>query len=448
MKKSLLVFPLALLALLAVLLVGCGGGETTTTAAPADTNTTAAPADNTTTAPQGEPIVLGVPTALGTIEGADVLRAIELAAEEINAAGGVDVGGTMRPFTVESIDTREAEPGVPTNDALASIEKLITEKKPDAIVGGAFRSEVLLASMDLVSKYKIPYITSIAMSPAYEDKIVENPEQYKYFFRTGQNAIFFVGGLAQIAGALKEQFGFTKMYIMHQDVLWATGSAGGLAKAAAAGGWEVLGTDAYPTGSSDFSSSLNKAKAAGAQVIVPIFDMPQSGTLLKQARSMKLPALVAGFISPLVVSTGWDATDGEVQDMIGMLNEPASLALEAMPSTVKFYDAYVAKYGEELAGKLSGHGPGPAYDSVYLLAAAIEKAGTVEADALVPVLATTEIDGVVGHLKFNEKHQVIYGSDPTKEGIIIGFQWQDGKRVAIYPPAVASGTIVLPEGLQ
>jgi branched-chain amino acid transport system substrate-binding protein len=42
-----------------------------------------------------------------------------------------------------------------------------------------------------------------------------------------------------------------------------------------------------------------KAKAKGAQVILPIFDMPQSGTLVKQWNSMRIPSLLAGFISPL-----------------------------------------------------------------------------------------------------------------------------------------------------
>ena len=57
--------------------------------------------------------------------------------------------------------------------------------------------------------------------------------------------------------------------------------------------------EAYPTGASDFAAGLMKAKTHGAQVILPIFDMPQSGILLKQWQSMKIPALISGFISPM-----------------------------------------------------------------------------------------------------------------------------------------------------
>ena len=64
-----------------------------------------------------KPIVIGVPSSLKTLEASEGLKAIIMAAEEINAAGGVAVGGTKRPFKVESIDTRGGEPGVPISDA-------------------------------------------------------------------------------------------------------------------------------------------------------------------------------------------------------------------------------------------------------------------------------------------------------------------------------------------
>ncbi len=100
----------------------------------------------------GDPIVIGVPTALGSIEGRDGWMAVQMAVDEINAKGGVQVGKTKHKIEVYSIDTREHEPGIPVQDALTAAEKLILEKKPHAIALGNFRSEVLLSSMDLISK--------------------------------------------------------------------------------------------------------------------------------------------------------------------------------------------------------------------------------------------------------------------------------------------------------
>ena len=62
----------------------------------------------------GKPIVIGAPLATAFLYGWDADRAIKFAVEEINAKGGVTVGKEKRPFRVETMDTRDLEPGVPT----------------------------------------------------------------------------------------------------------------------------------------------------------------------------------------------------------------------------------------------------------------------------------------------------------------------------------------------
>ena len=74
-----------------------------------------------------KPIVLGCPLSTAFLYGWDAERGIKLAVEEINAAGGVNVGGQKRPFKVEVIDTRDLEPGVPVSEALLALEKLILD---------------------------------------------------------------------------------------------------------------------------------------------------------------------------------------------------------------------------------------------------------------------------------------------------------------------------------
>ena len=101
-----------------------------------------------------KPIVIGAPLSTAFLYGWDAERGIKLAADEINAKGGVTVGGKKRPFAVEVIDTRDLEPGVPVSEALLALEKLILEKKVDFIVGGPVRSEAALAAMDLLNRHK------------------------------------------------------------------------------------------------------------------------------------------------------------------------------------------------------------------------------------------------------------------------------------------------------
>ncbi|MBW2201875.1 MAG: ABC transporter substrate-binding protein, partial [Deltaproteobacteria bacterium] len=262
-----------------------------------------------------KPIVIGVPSSLKTLEASEALKAITMAVEEINAKGGVQVGDKKRPMEIASIDTRGGEPGVPIADALLAIEKLFLEKKPDAVLLGPFRSEVLLAAMDIYSKYKMVSI-NVAMTPKFVSKYKGDPEKYKYCFRM-LNAKYVVGYLIKTFSKLKKDYGFNNVYIIVQDVLWANAIGKGMKGWFEKAGWKVAGLDAYPTGASDFSASLIKAKKAGSHVIMPIFDMASSGTLALQWKDMRVPALPVGFISPLMGSKaaktfGSDVVDGVV----------------------------------------------------------------------------------------------------------------------------------------
>jgi branched-chain amino acid transport system substrate-binding protein len=391
-----------------------------------------------------EPILIGVPTSLTALEGRESLKAVEMAVAEINAKGGVKVGNAKRELKLETIDLRDFSPGVPVQEALLGIEKIITEKKVAAIVVGPFRSEALLAGMDLLAKYKVPMLGTIAMTPKSEEKVKSDPEKYKYCFRVCLNAVYLVKYLAQSLDSIKKDFGFNKIFAMHQDVLWAKATADGTLKVASGQfGWDNLGTEAYPTGSSDFSAGLSKAKSKGAQVILPVFDMAQSGILLKQWQQMKIPAMVAGFISPMAGPGAWKIFEGKIGGLLNTTFEIGSaIPTEKYAPAKKFYDDYAAKYGAPME---AGHGPAPSYDSVYILAEAIERAGTLDPDKLVEEIKKTDRAGVIGRIKFDDGNQVIYGNDPTQTACGCIFQWtDDGKRVIVFPEALAEGKVKLP----
>jgi len=395
-----------------------------------------------------EPIVIGVPTSLGFLEGKEAHKVVQMAVSEINAKGGVTVGGTKRMIKVVATDLRDAAPGVPVPEALLGLEKLILEQKPTAIVVGPFRSEALIAGMDLIAKYKVPMLGTIAMSPGSEAKLKKDPEKYKYIFRTCLNAVHLVKYLAGNMALINKQFGCNKVYVMHQDVAWARATADFVKKMYFdKAGWEVLGMEAYPTGTSDFSSALMKARAQGAQVIMPVFDMPQSGILVKQWKAMKVPALMAGFISPLAGSEAWNTFDGKIGGALNSIFELGS-AIDSpkVPNSVKFYNKYQKTYGKPLQ---AGHGPAPAYESVYILAEAIERAGSLDPDAIVAELQKTDRMGVMGRIKFDEGHQVVYGMDPKETAVGLVFQWtEDGNRKIVFPEPIAEATIQLPPGLK
>jgi len=394
-----------------------------------------------------EPIVLGVPTSLGFLEGKESLRAVEMAVAEINAKGGVKLGNSTAPFEVASLDIRDAAPGVPVPEALLGLEKIILEKKPTALVVGPFRSEALLAGMDIIAKHKVPLLGTIAMTPGSEAKIKANPEKYKYIFRVSLNVVYWAKLLGGTMQMLKDQFGFNKVYILNQDILWARGTANAMKKRYfLKTGWEVLGHDQFPTGYSDFSSALMKAKASGATVLFTCFDMPESGVLVKQWKSLKVPGLIAGFISPMAGPSAWKTFHGKIGDLLNAIFEVGNIPSAKYAPAKRFYEAYLHRYGEAIQ---AGHGPAPSYEAVYILKEAIERAGSLDADKLVAALEKTDKQGVMGRIRFDEGHQVVYGTDPSATATACFFQWTDeGGRTIVYPNSLAEGPVKLPSWVK
>ncbi len=392
-------------------------------------------------------IVVGVPTSLGFLEGKESHKVVQMAVSEINAKGGVNVGGTKHMMKVAAADLRDAAPGVPVSEALLGLEKIILEQKPTAIVVGPFRSEALIAGMDLISKYKVPMLGTVAMSPRTEGMIKKEPDKYKYIFRTCFNGIWFVKYLAGFMGQLNKEFGFNKVYVMHQDVAWARGSAGALKKMYFdKTGWDIIGMEAYPTGASDFSSGLMKARAKGAQIILPIFDMPQSGILVKQWQAMKVPALMAGFISPLAGSNAWKTFDGKIAGAMNAIFELGNIPSAKYAPARNYYNKFKSIYGKEIQ---SGHGPAPSYESVYILKEAIERAGSLDPDAIVAELKKTDRKGIMGRIQYDQGNQAVFGFDPNETAVGAFFQWtEDGRRKIVFPASLAEGSVKLPDGLK
>ena len=390
-----------------------------------------------------KPILLGAPLSSAYLYGWDAERGIRLAVDEINAAGGVAVGDTKRLFAVEVIDTRDLEPGVPVSEALMAVERLILNKGADFIVGGPNRSEAALAAMSLLSKHKkVSIVTSGVLTPKYHKTVEANYDKFKYCFRIHGEAVNLIGEIIANFADLKEKYGLTKVFIMAQDVSHARGAAEVMGKVAGSKGFEVTGTEIYPTGATDFSMGLLKAKSTGTQIINIWMDMPESAILLKQWYDLKIPALPFGSTLAAAEQPGfWDATEGKGEYTLCNVVNAGNAPSEATPWTMKFYNAYTEKWGVEPEGL----GASSSYMAVYALKDAIERAGTIDSDKVVTALENIDMMGVYGRLRFDPKtHQVIPATDPKEGAVGSILQWQDGKRVVVYPKSIAMGEILLP----
>ena len=393
-----------------------------------------------------QPIVLGVPISRGYPDGVDAERGITLAVDEINAKGGVNVAGTKRPFKVEISDTRDLEPGVPVAEALLAVERLIIEQKANFIVGGPIRSEAALAAMDVLSKHKrVSILSAGVLSPAYQKRIGENYEKYKYCFRTTGNVVPMIEGTIRTFESIKSKKGFDSAFIMVQDVAHARAAGNAVKEGLEKKGWKIIGYEVYPTGATDFSVGLSKAKDGKAQYLIPWFDMPEVSILMKQWYDMKVPALPIGYIHALKDEPTWKATDGKVAYSIALYAKAGSVATMAIPMTGAFVSAHKKKYGIEPRSEWTS----TSYMVAYILKDAIERAKSLEPDLIIPALEKTDMMGTYGRIKFDPKnHQIIENGDPKETAVDMWAQWLDGKRVIVFPDKIATKSLELPPWMK
>jgi len=404
--------------------------------------------------PPAKPIVIGVPEPLADPLSDHHMHCITLAVEEINKAGGVEVGGVKRPLKMEVVDTRDLEAGVPIAECLLAVEKLIVERGADIIIGGPWRSEAGLATLDLVAKYKMPYIfTDGVWTPVWPKRVEENYAKFKYAFKYSGDAVLHMIEFGEILSSLKEKYGFHKIYLAVQDVEHARKAATAFDKKIAPKiGWDVIGIDLYPTGARDFSKTLEICKREKVHVLFCVMDMPEEFILVKQWYALKVPSLGVDYASGLIEDPmAWRELGAKLD--YWLVNVTFAANAEADPAKMtpeykRFYDAHVKRWGFGPEGL----GSAPSYDSVYLAKYIIETIDAVPADApedFVREMERVSMRGAGGTIKFNKKnHFIIRDKDPAKGAVPGWFQWREGKRPIVYPETVALKPLELPPWLK
>jgi branched-chain amino acid transport system substrate-binding protein len=171
---------------------------------------------------------------------------------------------------------------------------------------------------------------------------------------------------------------------------------------------------------------------------------PETSILLKQWADMEVPALPLGFIGAAEDPGFWKATKGQGAYTIVTLSEAGNTPSKVTPKTIPFYNNFEKRWKvpPRSTGCVSG------YETVYIIKDAIERAGGLDKDALIGALEKTNLELVRGTVRFDKNHQIIYGYDPKNSVLGNWVQWQDGKRVTIFPKAAAMGDIKMPPWLK
>lgn len=401
-----------------------------------------------------KPIIFGAPLPLGDPTGVEAKQGAILAVEEINKEGGIKLPDGMHPVKLEVMDSRDLEPGVPVSEALLATERLILEKKADFIISGPERSEAWLAAMEPIAYKRKTIMVAAAgcIAPVIEETIAKDPDgKYKYCWKVTSDAKTDIIQVVPLLKKFKEEWGWSKFFVMVQDVAHTRAAGEAVSGLLPKMGWQSLGLERYPTGTNDFSLGVLAAKRKGADLLYVSFEMPQVAILMRQWAELKVPALPMGLMIPAQDVRFWDISQGACEYAIANHHVAGNGPSKPFnPWTERWFRGFTKKWNIE-PGTMCGV---VTYISAWTIKDAIERAGSIDSDAVVKALYKTDLEVPYGRLRFDPKsHDVIATGNPETGMVTMWSQWQaagvdvmgtHSRRVCVWPPAAATGEVKLP----
>jgi len=318
--------------------------------------------------------------------------------EDINKAGGLEVGGKKYPVELVIEDNEsKAESAVKVNT------KMITEDEVLVIVGPQSSKQAIPAG-GVANNYKTPMISPWSTNP---DTTMDRPFVFRGCFLDP-----FQGPV--LANFIKEEFGFSKAAVLY-DV--ASDYPKGLAEFFKEA-WEningsgsVVAFESFTTKDTDFSSQLTKIKRSGAQVLFTPQYYNEVALIVQQAHEL-------GWKGPIVGSDSWGSAETVElcgKDCYGLFFSTHYAAAGAKGATKAFIDRYNKKHGyvPDDVGALTWDALGLAQEAIQScgkLTGNIEKDRQCVRDAFAKI---KEYDGITGKMTFTEE------GDPSKCAVIV-----------------------------
>ena len=354
-----------------------------------------------------------------------------MAAEEINAKGGVQVGKEKMKIELIKADSNEF---LNVTDATNAMERLMTQDKVDFVVGG-FRTEAVLPMQDIAMDYKKIFIGCGAATKSICTRVAENYSRYKYWFRgTPFNEIYLVrtsfAHLGVAGAAIKNELKVpVKCAIVAEKATWAEA----MVKAAEATipkmGFELVGVWRPSPVATDVTAELSAIQKSGANMVFTIFSSSVGITFARQAGELKIPALQVGINVEAQKDGFWEATKG-MGNYVFTMNTYAR-GVEYNEMTKPFVEGYYKRFGEVPTYSADTHTA-----ILQGLVPSIEAVGSLDADKIVAHLENREYMVPSGNVKYekDEKgrptHDLAWGPGYLTS---LGVQWQDGKIAAVWP---------------
>jgi branched-chain amino acid transport system substrate-binding protein len=376
-----------------------------------------------------EPLRIAVIAEAQSVAGSSIPGAAQLAADEINARGGVD----GRKIEITTYDNHSS-----AADSVRAFQRAVSEDHANAVIA-SYVSEVVLALEPWASRLKTVMITPGAASDVITQNIAKDYEANKYTFH-GNVTSSAMGRL--ICDAAKDiavkALKMRSAVVISEDAAWTTPLDESYQQCLPAAGLKVLDHIRFSPDTTDFTPIYNKVEALKPDVIVTGWSHVGVQPTV-QWQSQQVPIPLIGRSSQATNSAFWKDTNGAAEGVIFWdLNSP-DVAVTAR--SIPFAAAFKNKFGNYPS--YCGY---TAYDEVYYIAEAVHRAGSSDSDKLVSALEQTDYVGTIGRVQFLPK------GDPHVHGLSAGgngikgllMQWQKGKVVTVWPSNLANGQMLFP----
>lgn len=423
-------FSIIVIALLVIVFVASCQAAPTPAVEPTSPPATEAPAEVVTEAPPTEApkppapeyIEIGASIPLtgkfGSL-GSQVKVGYDYAIADINAAGGVYVEeyGVKIPLRLTAYDD-ESDP----TKAVNNLEKVFSEQEVTAYLGGA-ASGMHAATTAIAEKNKVPYLgVSFAWWNIHQ-------RGYKYLFspfpKSPDQARDVFLAINELYPADQKP---TKVAVFQEKTDWGN-ELGGLFKAdAPPAGFEIVYYAEYAPGTTDFSTLILEAKAAGAEILLGMPTTPDGIAIVKQMSELGWTPKFTLLVRAPDAAT-WGEATGAAGDLVTVF--AGWHYGENFPGVAEINTRHEAEFGRP-ADILVG----PAYACVQILADAIERAGTLDRDTVRDAIADTDMMTVVGPVTFN--------ADGTGNVLNPLVQWQSGEMQLVWPLDLKTADFVFP----
>jgi branched-chain amino acid transport system substrate-binding protein len=384
-------------------------------------------------APAADPIKIGVIGEESAVAGASITKAAQMAQDDINAHGGIN----GRNVQVVLYDDHSS-----ASDAVRAFQRAVTEDKVSAVVA-SYISEVALAIEPWAARMKTPFITPGAASTDISKFVHDDYAKNKYTFHGWLTSAFIAQSICDFEhDTLVKDFKMKSTVVMSEDAAWTKPLDERFLDCLPKAGLKVLDHIRFNPDTTDFTPIFNKIEGQHPDLITTgISHVGVQPTV--QWHDQRVPVPMAGQSSQATTSTFWKDTNGAAEGVITA--SAASPGVALTPNTNAFTNAYEKRFGASPA--YDGY---TTYDEIHIIADAIKKAGSTDADKIVDEMEKTHYVGTVGTIEFYGKsdlytHAVKYGP-----GLITGvvLQWQNGKQVTVWPRDKANGKIIFPSVLK